>query len=158
MGTIFEDCPKEVIDFSRKVLNDNYPELSDVRYTVLYDVSGKKHRWLAKIYKANEMLRFFTGDVTNTEDGLDYIIVLDAVFYKSEVITDEDRMRLFRHEFRHIMYDPEKKTRKGQYKLRKHNLESFYEEIALNTAAGEPRWEEKMSEIYFGLFEQEGEE
>ena len=157
MGTIFEDCPKEVIDFSRKVLDDNYPELSDVRYTVLYDVSGKKHRWLAKIYKANEMLRFFTGDVTNTEDGLDYIIVLDAVFYKSEVITVEDRMRLFRHEFRHIMYDPEKKTRKGQYKLCKHDVNTFHAEIMLNLGEGQENWELKMSEVYDTLFENDNE-
>ena len=158
MATVYEECPQSVIDFSKEVLEKNYPELSDVRYTVLYDVSGKKHRWLAKIYKASEMLRFFTGDITNTDDGLDYIVVVDKVFYSSEVITDLDRMRLFRHEFRHIYYDPEKKTRKAQYKLCKHDVNTFYAEIELNTAEGEPRWEEKMSEIYMGLFEKEGDE
>jgi hypothetical protein len=96
MATVYEECPQSVIDFSKEVLEKNYPELSDVRYTVLYDVSGKKHRWLVKIYKASEMLRFFTGDITNTDDGLDYIIVVDKTFYDSEVITDIDRMRLFR--------------------------------------------------------------
>ena len=157
MASIYEECPTTVIEFSKKVLADNFPELLDVRYTVLFDISGKQHRWLAKICKATELLRFFTGDLTHDEDGLDYCIILDEVFYNSDAITDGDRMRLFRHEFRHIMYNPDKKTRKGQYGLCKHNCETFYQEIELNTGEGEPRWELKMGEIYNSIFDTEEE-
>jgi hypothetical protein len=156
--SIFEDVPQNVIDDLEAVKEKYFSDLFDARIKVLWDTRTKKKKWLAKIYKASEMIRYFTADEVGEEDGLDYVIVLDKRFYTAEGITEADRERILRHELRHAWFRPTKRTRKSQYVLRKHNCETFWEEIELNTKEGEPQWDYKMGEIHASLYDPENEE
>ena len=156
--SIFEDVPQNVIDDLEAVKEKYFSDLFDARIKVLWDTRIKKKKWLAKIYKASEMIRYFTADEVGEEDGLDYVIVLDRHFYTNEAVTDEDRKRILRHELRHAWYRPTKRTRKSQYVLRKHNCETFWEEIELNTKEGDPQWDYRMGEIHTSIYDTEDEE
>lgn len=150
----FENVPESVRKFGREIQEEYFPELEDCRYQILFDTRETKKPWLAKIYRANDLVRFLTIDEPDaSNEGLDYIIVLDKLLYESDAITDADRKRLIRHEMRHIYYDPEKNTRKSQYKLVKHTINDFYEEVDLAIQEGDPRWVERVSAVQESLYD-----
>ena len=156
---IYEAVSDKVYNDMIEVRDKYFPDLIDARIKVLWDTRTKKKSWFAKIYKASDMLRYFTIDEVGVdEEGLDYIIVLDRMFYMHEAVLDKDRERILRHELRHAWYRPTKRTRKSQYVLRKHNCETFWEEIELNTKEGDPQWDYRMGEIHTSIYDTEDEE
>jgi predicted metallopeptidase len=155
---IYEAVPEDVYKKVIEVKESYFPELEDARIKVLFDTRPKKKSFLAKIYKASELLRFFTGDLVQEEEGLDYVIVFDQRAYQNEGISDDDRMRLIRHELRHIYYRPDKPKRKSQFTLRKHSVTDFYEELDLAAEEGDPRWMQRVQETIHDMYEMEEEE
>ena len=161
MATIYEQVDDKTSEKIQAVLDKYFPEFADeVRVTALWDTRTKKKKFIAKICKSNDMLRFFTADESRADDGYDYVIVFDRFAYRLEGLTDEDRTRIIRHELRHIWYNPDKTKRKQQYKLCKHNCEDFYEEIELNTQEGAPRAMQMIKEVVASAYDEaeDGEE
>ena len=151
--SIYEPVSKDVLTFVNSVKDEYFSELSDCRLTAIFDNREKRKNFIAKIYKSNELLRFFTSDEAGEEDGYDYIMVFDQLVWESDAITEADRKRIVRHELRHAWYRPEKRTRKGQYSLCKHDVESFMVEIILLQQEGEPNWEQKVKEIASSIYD-----
>lgn len=144
MTMIYEPVDSSVTKLIDEVKETYFREIGDCRLTAIFDTREKRKKFIAKIHKSNDMLRFFTSDEAGEEDGYDFVIVVDQLVWQSDAITDTDRKRIIRHELRHISYNPEKKTRKGQYGICKHTIEDFYEEVDIAQQEGDPRWLERV--------------
>jgi hypothetical protein len=153
----YEEVPAEVEKIAGEVKDKFFPELDDCLIKVLFDVSTRKKNFIAKIIRPNELLRFFTADETESEHGYDFIIVVDQLVWDSG-ISDMDRKRILRHEFRHILFDPERPNRNAMYKLRKHSVEDFYEEIELAEKEGDVRWMERVKLVAESVYDGEAED
>ena len=140
----FEPVNEDVMNKIESVRGNYFNEFSDARIGCIFDTREKRKKFIAKIVKPNEMLRYYTSDEAGEEDGYDYIIVLDQIVWESDALSDDDRTRIIRHELRHIDFKPEKRTRKSQYALRKHDLEDFYIEVELAQQEGDARWLERV--------------
>ena len=62
-----------------------------------------------------------------------------------------DKIRLLRHELRHIYVDTD--SERNPYKLVDHDVTDFAEEIALNT--DDTRWAERLGDLTIELYSQE---
>ena len=141
---VYEPVSVDVTEKLEEVRLAHFTELGDARIGVIFDTREKRKNFIAKIVKPNEILRYYTSDEAGEEDGYDYIIILDQIVWLSDGISDADRTRILRHELRHADFKPEKKTRKGQYALKKHDVEDFYIEIELAQQEGDGRWLERV--------------
>lgn len=137
-----------------KVRDEHFMELSDARIGMIFDTRDKRKKFIAKIVKANDILRFYSSDEAGEEDGYDYVIIIDQFVWTSPGVTDVDRNNIIRHELRHIDFKPEKKTRKGQYGLKKHDVESFMMELELLRQEGTPNWEQTIKEVAASLYDE----
>ncbi len=88
---------------------------------------------VGRILKSNDLVRHLTKNAY-AEEGYDFIITLDKKCW--DHVTDEDRVKILRHELRHVSFDIEADD--NPYKLVNHSILDFYEEVELNQA--DPRW------------------
>jgi hypothetical protein len=155
MAIRYEEATDDVRSLLDKVIADFFGELRNARIVALFDskkrVSGGQ-LILSNIMKPNELLRHFTKNEASSEDGYDYIIILDKKGW--DVLTDADRVRLLRHELRHTFYDIEAED--NPYKLIDHSVSDFYEEIELNKE--DPKWRQRVTMVVGDIYEQEKEE
>lgn len=107
---------------------------------------------MSNIMKPNELLRHFTKTEASSEDGYDYIIIVDKKGW--DVLSEEDRVRLLRHELRHTFYDIDAED--NPYRLIDHSVSDFYEEIELNKE--DPKWRQRVTTLIGDIYEQEKEE
>ncbi len=147
----FEDVPQDVIDLANKIQMQYFPDLVNVKMKYLFDIkkrtSGGKIV-LGRCQKTDDLVKHFTINEANDEEGYQYIISLDKISYTN--IEDIDRIRLLRHELRHILFfETEKKT---VYKINPHNVEDFIEEIELN--ADDARWAMRIASLTATIYEQ----
>ena len=147
----FEDTPQSVVELANKIQGQYFPELTKVKTKYLFDdkkrTSGGKIV-LGRCQKTDDLVKYFTIDEANDEEGYQYIISLDKIAYDN--IEEIDRIRLFRHELRHILFfETEEKT---VYKINPHNIEDFVEEIELNT--DDPRWAMRITSLIETIYEQ----
>ena len=82
------------------------------------------------------------------EEGYQYVISLDKVAYTN--IEDVDRIRLLRHEQRHVLYLGDEA--KQPYKIYPHDVEDFISEIEIN--ADDPRWAFRVASLVATIYEQ----
>lgn len=146
----FEDCTSEVSDLAREVQAEYFPELRNVKIKYLFDLKKRLSGGaltLARCQKANDLIRHFTIDEAGGDEGYDYIIYLDKVVWNN--IERVDRIRLLRHEMRHIWIDDEAKN---PIKLCDHDVNDFAEEIELNR--DDTRWAERVSDLGIQIYEQ----
>ncbi len=155
MAIRYEEATDEVRRLLDKVIADHFGELRNAKIVALFDT--KKHLaggqvMLSNITKPNELLRHFTREDASSDEGYDYIVILDKKAW--EAIGDADRTRLLRHELRHTFYDIE--AEENPYKIVDHTVADFYEEIELNQ--DDPKWRQRLSTMVSDMYEQEKEE
>jgi hypothetical protein len=151
MSIRYEDATSDVMDLAREVIAEHFPELRSVKIKYIFDlkkrVSGGMNV-LARCQKSNDLLKFLTIDESGDEEGYVYIVYVDKLLWEN--IERTDKIRLLRHEFRHIYVDTD--AVKNPYKLVDHDVSDFREEIALNT--DDPRWDERLSTLASDLYDQ----
>lgn len=151
MSIRFEDCDGNVADLAREIIAEYMPELRNVPIKYVYDLkkrlSGGKVV-LGRCQKTNDLLRHLTIEESGEDEGYAYIIYLDKCAWEN--IEKADKIRLLRHELRHIEVDPD--SERHPYKLIDHDVTDFAEEIALNT--DDTRWAERVVDLAEQIYEQ----
>jgi hypothetical protein len=153
MALRYEDVTDMVMEMFRRVKGQYFPELKNAKIKVLFDLKKRKSGGqvvIGRIVKANDLIRHLTKN-GNAEEGYDFIITLDKKCW--DHITDEDRVKILRHEMRHTSYDLESED--NPYKLVDHSILDFYEEVEMNQ--GDPRWRERVAILTEDIYEQEKE-
>src|SRR3990172_2570231 len=101
----FEDVTEDAIKLANEVQEKYFPELVNVKIKYLFDLkqrtSGGKV-CLGRCQKTDDLVKLFTIEESGDEEGYQYVISLDKVAYTN--IEDVDRIRLLRHEQRHVLY------------------------------------------------------
>jgi hypothetical protein len=153
MALRYEDVTDTVMEMFRRVKSQYFPELKNAKVKVLFDLKKRKSGGqvvIGRIVKANDLIRHLTKN-GNAEEGYDFIITLDKKCW--DHITDEDRVKILRHEMRHTSYDLESED--NPYKLVDHSILDFYEEVEMNQS--DPRWRERVAILTEDIYEQEKE-
>ncbi|MBF0566656.1 MAG: hypothetical protein HQK89_15635 [Nitrospirae bacterium] len=150
----YEDVPEEILSFVDTVRNKYFPELSGLKINVLYDLKKRTNKGklvLGNIKKTDDLIRHHTKSEFGLQDGYDFILFLDKFIFNH--IDDNDKVRLIRHQFRHVFYDSE--NDKDPYRLVGHDVEDFFEELQLNK--DDMRWAERVMEVAMALYEEDKE-
>lgn len=153
MSLRYEDVTESVMELFRKVKSEYFPELRNAKIALLFDLKKRKSGGrlvVGRIVKSNELLRHLTKNAY-AEDGYDFIITLDKKCW--DHISDEDRVKIIRHELRHVAFDVEADD--NPYKLVNHSILDFYEEVEINQS--DPRWRERVATLTEDIYEQEKE-
>jgi hypothetical protein len=155
MALRYEEATDDVSRLLDKLIADHFGGLRNAKIAALFDT--KKHMaggqiMLGTIMKPNDLLKHFTRADASSEEGYDYIVIIDKKAWES--IDDADRTRLLRHELRHTFYDIEAED--NPYKLIDHSVADFYEEIELNHDA--PKWRQRGTTLLADMYAQEKEE
>ncbi len=154
MGLRYEEVTPMVLTLLKQVKTKDFAELKNAKIKALFDLKKRKSGRrivLGRIMKTNDLIRHLTRDEVEIIEGFDYILTLDKKCWDN--ISDEDRIRILRHELRHAFYDIE--AEKDPYKLMTHSISDFYEEVELNQ--NDPRWRERVAILTEDIYEQEKE-
>lgn len=150
MSIRFEDTPDDVVGLAREVQAEYFPELRNVKIKYLFDLKKRQSNGkfvLGRCQKTNDIIKHFTIDEANDEEGYRYIIYLDKCAWEN--IERTDRVRLLRHEMRHVFVDGDAKQ---PYKILPHDIEDFAEEVELNR--DDVRWMERVASLAEQIYEQ----
>jgi hypothetical protein len=137
---------REVFD---KVVKDNFPFMVNATVKLMYDTKKKVSRGrviLGTCKLARDMEKFLTKN--EVEYGYDFFIIMD--FKAWSFATDDDRVRLMRHECRHMTTNNQ-----GDFALLPHDVEDFSMEISLNS--DKALWAVHLAEITEAAYDQEKE-
>ena len=154
MGLRYDEVSDHVNKLLDEVRSKDFPELVNAKIKVLFDLKKRKSGGLvilARIMKANDLIRHLTRNGADYHNGYDYIITLDKKCWEN--ITDLDRAKILRHELRHTFFDIESED--DPYKLLNHSVSDFHEEVELNK--NDPRWRERVTTLTEDIYEQEKE-
>jgi hypothetical protein len=154
MGLRYEEVTEDVWKMLREIKAEHFPELKNAKLILLFDVKKRISGGrvvLGRIMKTNDLLRHLTKDEAEAVEGYDYIVTLDKVGWSA--ITQEDRVRVLRHELRHAHFEIEAEN--SPYRLLDHSITDFYEEVELNKK--DPRWRERVATIVADIYEQQKE-
>jgi len=148
----FEDVSQDVIDLFEKVKEEYFPELEGAYFKLIFRTKKKSSNGtivVGEIKKLGELNKFFSSAEIDREDGYDYAIILDKNIYN--VLHEDDKKRVLRHELRHCSVDHDKKQ---PYSTRSHTIEDFYEDVELEAMpGGDPRWMERVSDICSSIYD-----
>ncbi len=150
MSTRYEDAP-EVEPLIHKVLDKHFTELVNAEILTLFDLKRRGSKGmvvLARIMKANDLIRHLTTDKKGIAEGYDYIITIDKVFWNNT--TETDRERVIRHELRHTYFDINSED--NPYRLIDHDITDFYAEVEINR--DDPRWRERCASLTVDIYDQ----
>jgi hypothetical protein len=100
---------------------------------------------LASIETASPKIKYLSKD-NIAVDGYDLLLIVDRKAW--EVASADQRVKLIRHELRHVQIDE-----KGAVKLMGHEIEDFYIEVKLNQ--DDPEWRMKLGTLARDMYEQE---
>jgi hypothetical protein len=148
----YEDVTTDVMDLLSEVRAEFFPELRNVKIKVLFDLKKRSHGGklvLGRCQKSNDLIKHLTIDEANDAEGMVFIIYLDKVAWEN--IERADRIRLMRHELRHIFLDID--SERNPYKLIPHDIEDFAEEIELNQ--DDVRWASRVAGLAETIYEQQ---
>jgi hypothetical protein len=148
----YNDVTQEVLDLLQEVRAEYFPELRQVKIMVLFDLKKRTHGGkivLGRCQKSNDLIKHLTIDEANDEEGMVFIIYLDHVAWEN--IERVDKIRLMRHELRHILLDTE--SERNPYKLIPHDIEDFAEEIELNQ--DDVRWASRVCSLTETIYDQQ---
>lgn len=146
----YEEATADVNAMVEHTVDTVFPDLRDAKIYNVFDLKKRKSRGrltLASIKKANTLIKFLTTSNLNSE-GYDYIIFIDKLFW--ELASEEDKVRVIRHELQHAEVDPE--SEKDPFKLRDHELQDFYDEISYNS--NDPKWCQRCVAMVEARYEQ----
>jgi len=147
----FESVTEDVIRLANEVQMKYFPELVDVKIKYLFDLKQRSsggRTVLGRCQKTDDLVKLFTVEEAGDEEGYQYIISLDKVAYVN--IEDVDRIRLLRHEQRHILYLGNEA--KQPCKIYPHNINDFVEEVTLNS--DDPSWSMRIGKLIEFIYEQ----
>lgn len=148
----FEDCPQQVVNAVEAIREEYFPELDGARIKCVFDLKKRMaggKLTIARIQRANDMLRFLTIEEAESTEGYDYFLFMDKLIF--EACSIEDQERIIRHELRHTEVDVE--NERNPWKLRGHEITDFYDEIQLNST--DPRWAERVATLGESLYDPE---
>lgn len=141
----YENVTQYEEDLKEWLAAEYFQDIQGVKVKLLFDtkkVVGSGKIVLGKCRKSDDLIRHLTQDEAQTILGFDFIIVLDKLCWDN--IEEVDKIRILRHELRHIRWDGVK------WDIRPHDIEDFSDEIELNeddiTWAG--RVAEKLTLLY----------
>lgn len=157
----------------RKLQSERYEDAGETEYALMQELREKhfdvtKNAWikilfscrkqtlggklvLGKVRKSDELLRHLTQIEAESVRGFDFIIFLDKKCW-FEAASEADRIRIMRHELRHMLYNS---TWKDSYRLASHDIEDFVAEVELNR--DDPAWSKRLAESTLSLYEEEKE-
>jgi hypothetical protein len=148
----YEDATTSELELMSEIIGEYFPDLRNVKIKILFDLKKKTTNGklcLGRCQKTNDLIKHLTLDETNDDEGYNYIIYLDKCAWDS--IERVDKIRLMRHELRHIFIDLD--SERNPYKLLPHDIEDFAEEIALNQ--DDLRWAQRVASLAETMYEQE---
>jgi hypothetical protein len=152
MSVRFEDVGEEVLDLMMEVRAEHFPELRSVKIKVLFDLKKRMSGGmlvLGRCQKSNDLIKHLTAEESQDEDGVPYLIYLDKNAWDN--IEKVDRVRLMRHELRHIDLDLE--SERNPFKIAAHDLTDFYEEVELNK--DDSRWCQRVVGLTEAIYSQQ---
>jgi len=123
----YEDVDDSVVEVFIKVVEDWFPEVGNLKIKLMFDLKKKVSKGkmaLAYIELVNEKLKFLTSSKL-IKGGYEYLIIVNKVVW--ELADNEDRVRIIRHELRHIFEDEN-----GKLSLLPHDISDFSEELEIN--------------------------
>ncbi len=147
----FEEVTEDVVRLANEVQTKYFPELVNVKIKYLFDLKQRTSEGktvLGRCLKPDDLVRHFTVNEAGDEEGYQYVITLDKVAYTN--IEDIDRIRILRHEQRHVLYLGDDATQ--PYKIYPHDIADFIVEIELN--AENPRWASRVASLAENIYEQ----
>lgn len=125
----YEDVTEKEYEILKMVREQYFQDFEEAQIKILFDTKKRALGGkivLAKIYKANDLVRHLTLHEIDIS-GVDYIIFLDKVCWT--LIQDIDKIRILRHEMRHVEITSSETNPWG---LKGHDIEDFESEVALN--------------------------
>jgi hypothetical protein len=123
-----------------------FPNLSSYSFGLLYREKIKKSKGgviMAEICQPTKLLSYFAKN--DNGNPFDFLIIVDEMAWCCA--NDNDKIRLMRHELRHISI-----SEKGVARLIGHDFQDFYAECDLN--ADDPSWGQKLAEIILAGYDQ----
>jgi len=148
MGRYYE-ASSSVYNLLSGLVDERFNHLTNTKFKIFMDTKTRVDKLtervvLAYIKLTSEVERLLTQDDIGG-DGVDYFLFLNSLVW--ELANDVDKKRILSHELRHCFIDD-----KGNYKLIKHDIEDFYEELKLNE--DDPMWAQALSTIAIAKLEQ----
>jgi hypothetical protein len=151
----YEDASSSEYALLDKVRSEFFRELFGAKIKIIFDLRKKSSGGkivLAKVYKTNELIRHLTQEgLDELTKGTDLIIFIDKLFWS--LVEEIDKIRVLRHELRHVAYCPEKKF---PYQLIGHDVEDFEYEIRLNQ--DDIGWRKRVAELTSIAYQQQEEQ
>jgi len=135
----FQKADSSVYTTFLSLIEKTFPELSGYSFGLLFKQTAKKSRGrmtLAYVTQPTKLMSFFAKD--DKGNPFDVLMVVDEMVWACA--SDEDRIRLIRHELRHCRVND-----KGNLGMVDHDFQDFYEEVELN--ADNPHWASKLAEV-----------
>jgi len=149
MNIRFEEVTQDVLDLLSEIKGEYFPSLRNVDIKVLFDLKKRQSGGkliLGRCQKSNDLIKYLT--LEEAEEGIPYIIYLDKCVWDN--IERIDKIRLLRHELRHIFIDID--SEKNPYKILPHDIEDFAEEVELNK--DDVRWASRVANLASEIYEQ----
>jgi len=148
MGRYYEanDSTATLVD---KLIDERFRNLAAATIKIVMDSKPKIDKLkgsmvFAYIKTANEVEKYLTKDGYNLA-GVDYFVFINDLVW--ELAGDKDKERIMSHELRHAFVDE-----KGNYRVVRHDIEDFYEEVKLNE--DDPMWGQALSTVAMAKYEQ----
>jgi hypothetical protein len=152
MDIRFENADDLTVQMMNQVREEHFKALRPAVIKVLFDLKKRvtnQKLTLGRIMKANDLIRNLTERFSPR--GCDYVLFLDKMAWG--LASEEDKIRLMRHELRHGYYNP---FAKNVWQLLPHDIEDFEAEIVLNRA--EPGWAKRLAQITQAAYEQQADQ
>lgn len=150
MTTRYEDVDDSVVETFLEVAEANFDTVGQLKIKFVFDTkkairNGRIRLGMCEL--ASDKIRFFSKDSVAIE-GYDYVITLDK---KAWSFADHaTRVKLMRHELRHVLMDEN-----GKLRIAPHDVEDFRAEIILNK--DDPDWAGKLATVVEAAYDQEKE-
>ena len=136
---MFRKADESVHEIFIQLVEKTFPEISGYSFGLLFRDKVKKSRGrvtLAEICLPGKLLQYFARN--SAGQPYDFLLVCDEMVWA--VANEDDRVRIMRHELRHVYIDE-----KGKPRLVGHDFEDFHEEVKLNADC--PDWAARLVKI-----------
>lgn len=144
----YEDSDDSLVEVFLNVMEEHFPQLQYLKFKLIYDLKqrvSKGRLVLASIETAGPKIKYLSKD-NIAIDGYDLLLIVDQKTW--EVASADQRVKLVRHELRHVQIDE-----KGCVKIVGHEIEDFHVEVKLNK--DNPEWRMHLAMLTSDMYEQE---
>lgn len=144
----YEDSDDSLVEVFLNVMEEHFPQLQYLKLKLIYDLKqriSKGRLVLASIETASPKIKYLSKD-NIAIDGYDLLLIADQKAW--EVASIDQRVKLVRHELRHVQIDE-----KGGVKIVGHEIEDFHVEVKLNQ--DNPEWRMQLATLTHDMYEQE---